>query len=102
MDATEILKSIGALIFVLALIGAVAFAARRLEGFSKNLRGRVRDLSVVEQIGVDPRRRLLVVRWGKVERLLLVGGASDLLLGERPAADFATALGDAPPGGSAP
>jgi flagellar protein FliO/FliZ len=43
-------------------------------------RGRARRLTVVDQLQVDSRRQLLIVRRDDVEHLILTGGPQDLLL----------------------
>jgi flagellar protein FliO/FliZ len=54
-------------------------------------RGRNRRLSVVDQVNVDPRRKLIIVRRDNVEHLILTGGPQDLLVESGiPVADAAT------------
>lgn len=75
-------------------------------------RSRHNRLTVVEQIALDQRRRLLLVRRDGVEHLILVGGANDLVVeptiirgvpvgslgrAARPAAPSTTAVEDAEP-----
>ncbi len=43
-------------------------------------RGRARRLTVVDQLQVDPRRQLLIVRRDDVEHLILTGGPQDLVV----------------------
>ncbi|MGC4077413.1 MAG: flagellar biosynthetic protein FliO [Rubrivivax sp.] len=43
-------------------------------------RGRNRRLSVVDQLQVDPRRQLLIIRRDDVEHLVLTGGPQDLVV----------------------
>jgi len=60
------------LLLMLALIGACAFAIRRLSGFSRRI-GRTRSLplEVIDRIAVAPKQGVAIVRFG--ERALLVG-----------------------------
>ncbi|MBM3573386.1 MAG: flagellar biosynthetic protein FliO, partial [Alphaproteobacteria bacterium] len=63
MDIVAYLRFVAALIFVLALIGLMAWAARR---FGFGLRPRVgsgpRRLALVEVMALDAKRRLVLVR----------------------------------------
>jgi len=71
-------QAIGALVFVLALIGLVAWLMRR---FGPAMRlGRVGRLRLVETIALDSRRRLVLVRRDDTEHLLMIGGAGDLVI----------------------
>jgi len=76
---TDLIRLAGALIFVLALIGLVAWLMRR---FGPNIRlGRPGRLGLVESIALDSRRRLVLIRRDGVEHLLMVGGAGgDLVI----------------------
>lgn len=82
MEFTTYFRFLVALLFVLALIGLLAWAARRF-GF---LRGTVRPLSgkrrleVVEIAPVDSKRRLLLVRRDQTEHLVLLGTTTDIVL----------------------
>jgi flagellar protein FliO/FliZ len=75
---TDIVRLVAALVFVLALIGLLAWLLRR---FGPTMRlGRVGRLALVESIAVDSRRRLLLVRRDQTEHLLLIGGTGDLVI----------------------
>ena len=82
MDFTTYFRFLVALVFVLALIGMLAWVARRF-GF---LRGTVRPkagrrrIEIVELAPVDSKRRLLLVRRDQTEHLVLLGANADLLL----------------------
>lgn len=82
MDFSTYFRFLVALVFVLALIGMLAWAARRF-GF---LRGTVRPktgrrrIEIVEIAPVDSKRRLLLVRRDQTEHLVLLGATADLLL----------------------
>lgn len=81
MDAEGYLRFVFALAFVLALIGVLAWVARRY-GFAPPARrpGQPRRIEVVETIALDSRRRLILVRRDDTEHLLLTGGPNDLLV----------------------
>ena len=74
MDPTEYLRFFAALIFVLALIGAAAFALRAFGFMTPGGRNKAdRRLTIVETLMLDPRRRLMIVRRDNVEHVLLLG-----------------------------
>lgn len=79
MDVGGYFRFVVALAFVLALIGAMAWLARRF-GFAPppRLPGQPRRLKVIETLALDARRRLVLVRRDQTEHLLLVGGATEL------------------------
>lgn len=79
MNGAGYLQFALALIFVIGLILALGWLARRAGmGMPMLVKGRRRRLAVVEMVPVDPRRRLVLVRRDGVEHLLLVGGVTDL------------------------
>lgn len=73
MEYIDIVRYLGALFVVLALLGLAGLAARRygLPGVMKA--NAVRRLSVVESLMVGPRQKLLLIRKDKREHLLFVG-----------------------------
>ena len=79
MDAGGYFRFVVALAFVLALIGVMAWLARRF-GFAPHQRiaGQPRRLRVIESLALDARRRLVLVGRDQTEHLLLVGGANDV------------------------
>ncbi len=84
MDIEGYLRFVFALAFVLALIGILAWAARRF-GLASTTRlpGQPRRLRIVEAIALDSRRRLVLVRRDDTEHLLLTGGPNDLVVHSR-------------------
>jgi flagellar protein FliO/FliZ len=82
MDLDVYFKFVLALVFVLGLIGALAWAARRfgLGGKLTPNTGRARRLSVVEVMPLDARRKLVLLRRDAAEYLVLLGAGQDLLL----------------------
>lgn len=78
----DYLRFVLALVFVLALIGALAALARRFNvGFPTPMKtGRARRLAVVEVVPIDTRRRLVLVRRDNTEHLILLGASSELLI----------------------
>jgi flagellar protein FliO/FliZ len=84
----EYVRFLLALLFVLGLIGLLAFVLHRFGMGAVRIspgyraRGRVmeRRLAVVEVVSVDARRRLVLVRRDDTEHLILLGQTSDLLV----------------------
>ena len=82
MEFDAYLRFLVALIFVLALIGALTWLARRF-GFG----GRVtpsgtknRRIQVLEVTAVDAKRRLVLLRRDDIEHLVLLGPNSELVV----------------------
>jgi flagellar protein FliO/FliZ len=81
MDPTEYLRFFAALIFVLALIGAAAFALRAFGFMTPGNRNKAeRRMSIVETLMLDPRRRLMIVRRDNVEHVLLLGMSGETIV----------------------
>ena len=81
MDPTEYLRFAAALIFVLALIGAAAFALRAFGFMTPGNRNKAeRRMTIVETLMLDPRRRLMIVRRDNVEHLLLLGMSGETIV----------------------
>ena len=80
MDLEMYTRFVLALIAVLALIGGIAWLARRL-GLGGRLapnKSKSPRLSLVEVLALDSRRRLVLVRRDSQEHLLLLGPSGDL------------------------
>jgi flagellar protein FliO/FliZ len=77
IDGWTLLRFAGALVFVLALIGVVSWAARRYLTIAGTtaLAGK-RRLAVVESVMVDGKSRLVLVRRDEREHLLMIGPTS--------------------------
>jgi len=78
-----------ALAFVVALIVACAYVARRL-GLGGRLAttGGKRRLAILEVLPLDGKRRLVLLRRDGAEHLLLLGQHSDLVIERGSAGDF--------------
>ncbi|NNG02756.1 MAG: FliO/MopB family protein [Inquilinus sp.] len=92
MEWDAYLRFLAALVFVLALIASLTWAAKRfgLPGMAARPRTG-RRLAVVETLPVDARHRLVLVRRDAVEHLLLLGGEGSRLIEggiAAPPADF--------------
>ena len=83
-DPTQILRFGAALVFVLALLGALAFAARAL-GFLTNIQRKPGDrrLSIAESLLIDARRRLILIRRDDREYLVLLSPHGEVVLDDR-------------------
>ncbi len=81
LDYDTYLRGLLALVAVLGLIAGAAWIARRvgLAGARSGAR-RERRLSIAEVVAVDNRRRLVLVKRDAIEHLVLIGGASDVVI----------------------
>ncbi len=82
MELDVYFKFVLALVFVLGLIAALAWAARRfgLAGQLTPNAGKGRRLAVVEVMALDARHKLVLLRRDQAEHLVLLGAGQDLLL----------------------
>jgi flagellar protein FliO/FliZ len=81
MDLGTYVQFVLALAAVLALIGVLALAARRL-GLAPRIapmRGR-RRLAIIEVMALDAKHRLVLVRRDATEHLLLLGATQDAVV----------------------
>ena len=86
LDLDTILRFVAAFALVIGLIGLMSYAAKRWRGFgAASGRRQGRRLEIVEALGLDAKRRVVIVRADDIEHVLLVGGESDLKLDARPA-----------------
>ncbi len=86
MDLLTWARALFALLATLALIGLVAYGARRLNMLQGVVK-RTRRLKITESLMIDPRRRLVVVRFDDREHLLLLSPAGDRAISEVAAKD---------------
>lgn len=77
LDWTDWARAAFALLGTLALIGLAAYGARRFGMIQAGPIGGERRLKVMESLMLDPRRRLVVVRFDAREHLLLLSPAGD-------------------------
>lgn len=82
LGLSSVLTAIAALVVVLALVWAGGRAAR-FSGLAPRPAG-ARLLAVRDAISLDSRRRMLVVRCGTQDVVVLTGGAQDLVVGWLP------------------
>lgn len=83
MEPETYLRFVLALVFVLALIGLLAWLARRM-GFGIPVQGfrqqKSRRLGMVEVMALDGRRRLVLLRRDGVEHLVILGPAGETVV----------------------
>ncbi|NVK17425.1 MAG: FliO/MopB family protein [Methylocystaceae bacterium] len=88
MDITDYLRFVFALAFVIALIGLLAFMAKRYGmGYRNVARNTQRRLSISEIMPVDNKRRLVLIKRDDKEHLLMIGGETDLVVEQNIATD---------------
>lgn len=82
MEWAGYIRFVLALMVVLGLIGALAWAARRwgLAGVQTGKRDRSERLEVVEALSIDARRRLVLIRRDDREHLILLGQDSERVI----------------------
>lgn len=81
MATWELIRAFLALLVVLGMIFGVAWAMRRYgPGMGAVRPGMRRRLGTVEMLGLDSRRRLVLVRRDDQEHLLLIGGTRDVVI----------------------
>ncbi len=85
MDWLDWARALFALIATLALIGGVAYGARRL-GMLQAGADQPKRLRMRESLMLDPRRRLVIVACDGREHLLLLSPAGDRVVSEWEAA----------------
>ena len=84
-DLSSYLGYLLAFLFVLALIGIVAWLFKSLSGGRSSngggrIFGREKRIGVVQAASVDGRRKLILIRRDDKEHLIMVGGPVDMLI----------------------
>lgn len=82
MDIAGLLRALGALSAVLALLGGALWAVRR---YDLALPGRIGGrraarLAITERLSLDPKRSIALIRNGAAEHLLLLAPEGNMLL----------------------
>ena len=80
VDWMDWARTLFALLVTLSLIGAVAYGARKLGMLRAPGAQAPRRIEVAESLMLDPRRRLVIVRCGKREHLLLLSATGDQVI----------------------
>jgi flagellar protein FliO/FliZ len=89
MDVWDWVKAFFGLLFVLGLIGAAAYAARRLGMLQTPAAGGKRRMAISEMLFLDPRRRVVIVRVDDEEHVLLLSPFGDRAIKSKPALPIA-------------
>lgn len=82
MEPMELIRAVLALVLVLGLIGGATWAARRFGPamwFGARAKSN-RSLGVIEALPLDARHRLVLVRRGERQHLLLIGPNHSLVV----------------------
>jgi flagellar protein FliO/FliZ len=82
-DAVSWVRIVLAFAIVGALLGGLGFILRHINARGIKLpigKNREKRLELVESLGLDLRRRLVVVRWDGREHLLLLGASQDIVV----------------------
>lgn len=82
MDVVSLARVLLSFAFVVALIIVVAWGVRRL-GLDRKLRPQARPdarLEIVDQLLIDPRRRVVLIRRDQKEHLVLLSTDRELLI----------------------
>lgn len=82
MELLDWARAIFALLATLALIALAAYAARRFGMLQPGANAPARRLKLVESLMIDPRRRLVVVRFDDRDHLILLSPAGDVPVSE--------------------
>ena len=81
MDISSYLRFILALMFVVGMIGALAYLAKRSLPMFRNINtGPTRRIGIVEVATLDARRRLVLLRRDDVEHLVILGPTSETVV----------------------
>jgi flagellar protein FliO/FliZ len=82
MDASNYVRFVAALLFVLALIGFATWLAKRfgMGGRVNAVKRGERRLQIVEAMTVDAKHRAVLIRRDNTEHLVLLGPASDVVI----------------------
>lgn len=84
LDLDIALRFIAAFALVIGMIALMSYAAKRWRGVGGMSGRKGRRLEIVEALGLDAKRRVVIVRADDTEHVLLVGGESDVKLETRP------------------
>jgi flagellar biogenesis protein FliO len=98
LGSDAVIRALLSLVLVLGLIAGAGYLVRRfgVQGGLVMKRGARRRLGIVEQLTLDNRRRLVLVKKDDMEHLLLVGGGADLLIESKTAPEpFSLPQGEA-------
>ena len=91
IDSVSYLKFFFALLFVIGLIGGLALIAKKFGMGNRGpmRRGSKNRLSIIDSMQVDAKRRIVLIRCDNKDYMLLLGGATELLIEDNLPVDFA-------------
>lgn len=89
----DMLRFMGSLLLVLALLGGLLWGLKRLQAGALRPGGAARQLQIIEAVSVGPRQKIALVRVGNREVLVGVSPAQITALGQWPGSP--AAKGDA-------
>jgi flagellar biosynthetic protein FliO len=86
METESLTRALLSLVFVLGLIGLLAWGLRKMEGtrLARSMKAG-RRLQVVEQLYIDPKNKLVLARLDDREHLLLVNPQHSVAIESHPA-----------------
>ena len=82
LDLEAVLRFVAAFALVVGLIALFSYAAKRWRGMAGGGAKGGRRLSISEALALDAKRRVVIVAVDGREHALLIGGETDLLIGE--------------------
>ncbi len=81
MTSYDYLKFLGALIFVLGMMGGLMLVLKRMGlGGASMLPANKRRLKVIEVLPIDARHKAVLLKRDDMEHLVLLGGTSDTVI----------------------
>ncbi len=80
IDTHQLLKFVCALTFVLALMGLLALALRRINNLPRLSNPRQRRLKLVESLPLDGRRRLVILQRDDKQHLVILGATGETVI----------------------
>jgi flagellar protein FliO/FliZ len=78
-DLPQYLRLIAALVFVLSLMGGLAFLVKKL-GLARNGEVKGKRLKIVEALPLDARRRLVLLQRDNKQHLVILGASSETVI----------------------
>ena len=105
MELLDIVRYLGALLLVLALVGAAAIVVKRY-GVPGVIGGKGRRINILETVMLGKNHRLLLVKCDGIEHLLAMGPQGATVVNSKAAESFsvavASAVASAPDAAAAP
>lgn len=80
MSGEDMLRLVLALVFVLALMGGLSIVLKRLGFQGSGVASSKRRLKIVESLGIDSRRRLMIVQCDDRQHLVICGPEGETVI----------------------